>query len=211
MTTPTETLPDNHFPTVKHGLRIFRLRRSLELLERNYHELNEFLDTIKDPQTFINILNGDDPYKIDELILEVERRLINFVSMAKALVDTNRKLINEWYQDTEILAIYSNEITRRFSSNEIILFTHDLRNYVLHYGLPQVKARGSSVIKDDELILEAGYVLRKSTLLKWKGWNSRAKQFLENQEENIFIDDFVDQYHEIIASFYEWLIEELNK
>lgn len=201
-----ELLPNNQFPNIESRMRVFFLNRSVALLRGNYSELKEILSTIQNHQTFIDILNSDNISEIDELILKTERCLINFVSISKALVDTNRNLIGDWYEGTKFYEDYREEITRQLSSDLIIKFSHDLRNYILHYGLPQVKAKGTSIIIDDELILEAGYVLKKSTLLNWKNWSPESLQFLNEQEDYFFIDSFVTHYFELVTNFYDWLI-----
>lgn len=77
-----------------------------------------------------------DVNNLDEIIYEFSRLLINFVSMAKAVVDVNRVLVREWFGETVFLNRYQNEVDKRFANNPLVAFVHDIRNYALHYFLP---------------------------------------------------------------------------
>lgn len=80
-------------------------------------------------------------------------------------------------------------------------FIKDLRNYVLHYGIPFVG--GSFTINS------TGYHTRfeidSKPLKQWKSWKTLSKQFLEGAGEKIVLVEPLDRYAKALDSLYLWL------
>jgi hypothetical protein len=68
----------------------------------------------------------------------VGRLFHNFLASAMTLVDHTRVFIKEFYLATALSRTY-NERKRVFEGNNLTRFIQDLRNYMVHRGLPPIR------------------------------------------------------------------------
>jgi hypothetical protein len=182
------------------------LALSFYVFKANNNELIKSIEDFKRPSSIVlwDILNKE---QMEHFLKEVTRQLHNFVASAKTLVDHTRKLTREMYQGTEFLEEFDSEVTQRFRLNPLVQFVHKLRDYVLHRALPVT----SATLGPD---LDASIRISIKDMRSWDGWNSVAREFVNNAKDEEHIESIIGQYSKLILSFYEWFEErhtQLNK
>ena len=144
---------------------------------------------------------------------ELIRLLHNFIASAKMLVDHTRAIIDDCYSDTAFIEEYKSEVQKRFVNNPVVGFIEELRNYALHFRLPLTNAR-FQVTTDpatNEQVATQAFVLDKSELMQWSNWTSKGRPYLENADKEIVVLELVDQYHQEIRSFHDWMMNRLEE
>ena len=67
---------------------------------------------------------------------EVNRLFHNFLSSAKTLIEHTRIFMDTHFKNTSVNKEYTHKIKMEFSQDDLSRFIQDLRNYMLHQGLP---------------------------------------------------------------------------
>jgi hypothetical protein len=191
-------------PILDHRLRIYILKRNFQMLYMNYIDLKELLIISHDKEKFQKLWEGD-VEQIDNIIFEFSRLLINYISMAKAVVDVNRILVREWFSDTDFLKKYQDEVEKRFANNPLVAFVHDIRNYALHYRLPIANLKFPTIPNAGDESNQFEFVLSSPKLNKWDGWSPSSKSFLLSRNNSIKIEEFIDEYYILVSEFYKWV------
>ena len=202
-------------PYVEKELVIFQLKKNLEMLASNYEELIQQFHNFHDPSTMKRVWNFSNVSELDEMIYELSRKLLNFIAMAKAVVEVNRITIRKKFSRTDFMKEYQDKIDELFTNNMLVGFLEDLRNYSLHYKIliPVVKPLGGAQEDGNDKfpqILDSFPLLKLSELLKWKDWR-KGKEYLKLSKDNIDIEKLVIEYHDLIQIFYRWLFNSLEK
>ncbi len=86
-------------PYVEKRLFIYQLNMNYEMLKDNYDELRQQFEKFHDQEVIQEVWNNINP-ELDNMIFNLSRRLFNFVSLAKALVEVNRNLIRKKFTGT---------------------------------------------------------------------------------------------------------------
>jgi hypothetical protein len=137
--------------------------------------------------------------------MEIVRHLHNFLAAAKSLVDQTRVLIEEHYTGTDVAKRFQVKITDDLSEDPLVKFVHDLRNYMVHRGLPPtsmtLNATRTSINGPAEVA--TSIYTDRDKLLQWDRWTAPAREFLKNQPERFRILEFSAPYGERILRFYE--------
>jgi hypothetical protein len=203
-------------PYTEKQLFIFQLEKNLEMLKKNFDELQQQFGNFHNKEINNRVWHGAYSGELDNMIFELSRRMINFVSLAKALVDVNRNLIRKKFLGTEFLHKYQEVVDRFFTNNPIVEFIEGLRNYSLHYKIPipNVKPVDSNSETDtpdnNTLIYDSIALLKKYKLLEWNDWGKKGKEYLNSLEENIDIESIINEYFKSLQEFYVWLFKFLN-
>ncbi len=146
---------------------------------------------------------------------ELSRHIHNFVASSKTLVDHTRVFMQKNYAGTQMHKYYQDQITSTFSTDPISKFVHDLRNYMLHKGLPNshmfMSLEQDPAKPDRGAEITTGIRLDTKSLLEWSGWTAPAKQYLNQGGEYIYIDQFVDEYLTRVNQFHSWLEASLRE
>ena len=144
---------------------------------------------------------------------EVSRRIHNFVAAAKTLVDHTRVFMTENYQKTSLFIDFNNEIKQRFEKNPVAKFVHDLRNYMLHRGLPNsemfVFFSQDPESPNPNAQIKTGVKLNAEELIDWNGWTTPARSYLSIAGSELAIETFVDAYVSQVEDFQNWISERL--
>jgi len=180
---------------------IQRLGRSFYIFRTNYDELTKTL--FLDYAQFLILFDVRNDKNMKEFLIEVTRRLHNFVAGAKTLVDHTRNVAAELYKTTPFWSVYQSELNKRFTSNPAIQFVHCLRNYTLHKDLALVSASLSSTF-------ETAIRIDVSSLGEWDGWNAAAGEYLKTCGDEK-IDDIAGTYYEAVSEFHEWFFQNQKK
>ena len=164
--------------------KIEEIERSLYIFDGNFRDLLIDIDEFSKAENlvFFDVSNKE---KLDRILIEIARRLHNFVAAAISLVEHTRKIISELYIDTAFMSEYQSELEKRIITNELIQFVHDLRNFTLHYELPPVGANLDLNKIQHKLIIDV------ESFKEWDNWKSLPKKFLASQSSNIFLRDLV--------------------
>ncbi|MDQ3749460.1 MAG: hypothetical protein M3367_10700 [Acidobacteriota bacterium] len=178
--------------------KIKEIERSLYIFQGNFKELLMEINNFSQPENlvFFDVRNREN---LESILVEIARRLHNFVAAALSLVEHTRRIVKEMYENTPFILEYKSELEKRIIFNEQIQFVHDLRNFTLHYELPPIAASLELNVIEHKLTIDI------ESLKKWTNWKSIPKKFLAVQSSDIILIDLVKKYAEIIFLFHDWL------
>lgn len=177
-------------------LELDSLGSSTGVFSDNYRELRGFVTRCEaDPRNALIWVTARQRDR-DIIWAETGRLVHNFLASAFSLVDhtraANRRVIGGGLPD------YAAEIERQFTSDGLVQFVQGLRNFSAHWRpLPL-----GMVSRISQQTLVVG--LRKGELLSWKGWNTTAKPWLQQAEENIPILRVSGEYFDKVKDFHIW-------
>ena len=182
--------------------------RENHLLFRQHIEMQNNIDLLLNSDVF-----NRKPFRWEYNPIEKKtyQLFLNFVASAKALIDHTRNIVEDLYIGTEFYKEYKDNVSKELASIPIRVFVQDLRSYVLHNKFPFVSTqfnfqRVSPVGNPENLgIYTVKLALSKQQLLKWTSWTKPSKRYLEEQNDQIFLDVFIDEYYLLIDNFYLWL------
>ena len=183
------------------------VRRSWSIFVRNTHELLCLL-TVSTSDAAVSVLMSDDREATKSFWEELDQRLHNELASAVTLVDHTRRLMD--YYLPHVPAFVEEYEKRNSNVTELdeTAFLRDLRNYLLHYGVPPV------IQTLDLAPHEAGtghsIKLSAGRLLDWDRWNSRSRNYLRAFEERDGPDlhATVAGYANGMSALFLWLFEQ---
>lgn len=181
--------------------------RSLKVFGGNFRQLAELVDLIQDPNYF---LRQDFGKKYEELHSELIRLLHNYLAAAKSLIDHTRSYVDQWHAGDEFNSNYQAQVKSLFIENNASRMILDLRNYLMHRGLPSSTIRETLRV-DTNKSPEIKIVFRVSSLSDWKGWTSKSKEFMKNSGAYFELKPLVAEYQGLVVNFYRWFGSELDK
>jgi len=189
-----------------------RLRKrsfSLNIFKMNAVELLEATRSMRDPNQGVELMSDKNRDAGEQAHRELSRHIHNFTASAKTLVDHTRVFIEENYKGTPLEERYCCEIKNTFSDNPVSKFVHDLRNYLVHRGLPNSEMFLQISRNEDDASgghsLTTGIRFKSSSLLEWSGWTSSAVKFIHDSGEFVDIHDFAENYLTTALRFQGWL------
>lgn len=194
-------------------LRLKTLWHSYWIFHRNYVELQKYLEEIQKLPTFFQWISVDAYIERDQVLLELTRMLHNFLSSAMMLVDHTRALVKLWYDQHIFFQQYDSEIKNRFRKSDLHRFIQCLRNYTLHYllPLPHVNLSFSRNSLSEEFVNHSAIVLSRKQLLQWKGWDQKARSYLQSNDGDIVLGDLLNEYFKIVHDFHSWMHKQLQE
>jgi hypothetical protein len=200
---------------MEHVNRSHHRTFSLNIFRMNAQELIEIANRVNDPDEGLRLMSQNNREAGQQIHREVTRRVHNFVAAALTLVEHTRVFMREQYGDTPVLDRYQAKINAEFASEPVVKFVQDLRNFMLHKGLPNSEMYLNFQSNPDSPngggVLTTGIHIRTSSLLEWDGWSPPARAFIESSGEFVDIRSFAETYTDKIVSFQEWLQGELNQ
>jgi hypothetical protein len=191
--------------------RIEGFSHSLFVLSRNFEELRAAIEGACDPAKMLPIWDIHRRGEFDFILMEIRRRLHNYLASAKTSVDQTRVMMRDAYKDHPFLTEYQSEVDRRFKDSSLAAFILGLRNYMLHYSLPATYSH-MSIARDPESgnsTIEVEITLKKDSLLLWSSWPPLAIQYLEGAATEIPILSAISPYQQAVIDLHEWLRNEL--
>jgi hypothetical protein len=190
--------------------QVMRIRPTLEILKGNFSELKRHLDShsdLRDNKSF-SPRTMEGKIELGVYLKELNRLTHNYITSAKTVVDHQRKLVDNLFSNKADFPEYSIEIELRFKNSPLHNFIQQLRNYILHFGLPEITSlkvfngitgEYFSVVK-----------LSKESLLKYDGWNENAKGYINSlPEENNYLN-IIEEYNLKVQNFQEWFDEKMK-
>jgi hypothetical protein len=210
---PEDPLDLLHQIEASEGERVSRHLRPLQVTGRiftmNAQELQETLTAFNRPPLVFQLWAVDNRELFQEYYGEVIRHLHNFLASASTLADHVNAVVGKLYSDQSFESEYRRKVSESFKSSGLATFVQDLRNYMLHKGLPPTTARLSSEACSGT-VRNAVY-LNKGALLNWESWSSRSREFMAALPADLDLLEVVISYKEIVNSFYAWLHQRLQE
>lgn len=181
--------------------------RSLKVFGGNFRQFAELVDLIQDPNYY---LQQDPSKKSEELHSEVIRLFHNYLAAAKSLIDHTRSYVDQWHANDEFNLNYQAQVKSSFIESNASRMILDLRNYLMHRGLPPSTIRETFHIGTNKPP-EIKIAFRISSLSDWKGWTSKSKEFMKNSGTHFELKPLVAEYQSLVVHFYKWFGSELDK
>jgi hypothetical protein len=199
---------------MEHVNRSHQRSFSLNIFRMNAQELIEITRRVNDPDEGIRLMAVANREAGSQTHREVTRRVHNFVAAALTLVEHTRIFMRKNYSDTPILDRYQFKIDAEFKNEPLVQFVQNLRNYILHNGLPDSQMYlhfQSDPANPGSGSFETGIHIPTGPLLEWSNWSAPARTFIENSGEHIDIRTVAEAYTASILPFHDWLQDELDQ
>lgn len=180
--------------------------RSLKVFGGNFRQFAELVDLIQDPSYY---LRQDPNKKSEELHSEIIRLFHNYLAAAKSLIDHTRSYVEQWHANDEFNSKYQAKVKSSFIESNASRMILDLRNYLMHRGLPPSTIRETFHIGTDKPP-EIKIAFRISSLSDWKGWTSKSKEFMKSSGTHFELKPLVAEYQNLVVNFYKWFGSELD-
>ena len=185
--------------------RIKRLSFTLKIFATNTALLKHKIEHASTSQVAFKL--GGNQFLFEHYFLDMMRLLHNFVAASLTLIDHARRL-HANYANHPSFQGYKNQIKTRFAVDPLCQFVKDLRNYTLHWELPFIGSRISII---PEVSMQHTMYLDRDQLLRWDGWTSHARTYLESSNREIDLHGVVIEYETKIRHFYDWYYERLRE
>jgi hypothetical protein len=200
---------------MEHVNRSHHRTFTLNIFRMNAQELIEITRRVNDPDEGLRLMSQNNREAGQQTHREVTRRVHNFVAASLTLVEHTRIFMREHYSNTPILDQYQAKVDAEFANKPLVRFVQDLRNFMLHNGLPQSEMFLNFQSNPDPPsgggVLTTGIHIRAAQLLTWKGWSVPARTFIESSGDFVDIRTFAEAYIDNIVSFHDWLQGELDQ
>jgi hypothetical protein len=189
-------------PTLNLINEINSRSRSVYIFKKNHKELTEALDLIESDPEGIVMDYRRNPDLLYKMLAEVARTTHNFIASALTLVEHTRNVFKKLYKETGKFKDYQSRVNSDFKDDSLSQFIQGLRQYFLHYKLPDLLTRSEEIIGEKEVKISVNLI--KEDLLAFDGWNPQAKEFIRSFESNINILSIINEYKEKVVEFHGW-------
>jgi hypothetical protein len=200
---------------MEHVNRSHQRTFTLNIFRMNAQELIEITRRVNDPDEGLRLMSQNNREVGQQTHREVTRRVHNFVAASLTLVEHTRIFMREHYSNTPIFDRYQAKVDAEFANQPLVRFVQDLRNFMLHNGLPGsemfMNFQSNPDLPNGGGVLTTGIHIRAAQLLAWSRWSAPARTFIESSGEFVDIRTFAEAYTDNIVSFHDWLQGELNQ
>ncbi len=188
-------------------LRLEAMKRSYFMFQGNFLDLKKLLDRLYEPEIFLPLMAVDKRQQLMTILLDLSRRLNNFVSSACMSVEHTERMIPSWYaRDEVIITEYNRRNHADFTANNLHAFITGLRNFTLHEELPVIRTHVRATRQStSDSFLEWAFGLDRTALERYEGWNAKARAFMASYPESINIRLVVENYYRLVTEFHNWL------
>src|SRR5258706_2019743 len=121
---------------MEHINRSHQRTFSLNIFRMNAQELIEITRRVNDPDEGLRLMYVQNREASQQTHREVARRVHNFVAASLTLGEHTRNYMRDHYSKTPVLERYQARIDAEFAPDPLGRFVQDLRNFMLHKGLP---------------------------------------------------------------------------
>ncbi|MCK5677321.1 MAG: hypothetical protein KAH72_02470 [Flavobacteriaceae bacterium] len=176
----------------------------------NLKELKVALNFVEN--SGMKLMSNEHKEEGTQVYRDVNRLFHNFLSSAKTLIEHTRIFMDTHFKNTSVNKDYTHKIKMEFSQDELSRFVQDLRNYMLHQGLPHSNMSFSIDNKDpDDQKAETTVSLDIEKLTEWSRWSKGSKRYLAQQGKHLKLSILVEEYSQKIVSLNVWLEQTLYK
>jgi hypothetical protein len=109
---------------------------SLNIFQMNTQELIAATRNVRDPEQGLRLMALENKEAGLQAHREINRLVHNFVAGSMSLIDHTRQFVREHYAGSALEGAYNNQVKVDFASEPVAKFVQNLRNYMLHKGLP---------------------------------------------------------------------------
>ncbi|HTX89785.1 MAG TPA: hypothetical protein VMC09_01095, partial [Anaerolineales bacterium] len=184
--------------TIHHAL--------LEICEANFSELMLCYENAQ--ERFRNTHQIDETIN-DEILNEINRLLINYLSSFRTMIDHYQTRCTRLDRGgSQYLGTFKVSTANIYDASFSYRFIYQLRNYVQHCGLP-VGCVGAEVYKNeagDTVAQLSVYFDRDSLLTRFNKWG-KIKNELEAQPARIEISVHLVEFHQRVLELYRALVQ----
>jgi hypothetical protein len=184
-------------------VKLTRLSRTAKVFVGNAAVLLRHLRRMDDPAVLLPTVSNQGA--LEEFLDETERHLHNYVAAAQSRVEHFRKFIRaEWPEDSPFREEYQRRIDKEFAGAPLHNFIIKLRVLIQHVRLP---------VQTTEETWERGgawtfrVLLETADLLRWDGWNAKAREYIEGSGKSVDLGRTVNTYSDQIMAFDRWVAE----
>lgn len=142
----------------------------------------------------------------DQFFDELFRRMHNYLSAVKMLVEHTRNLVRN-YPGGPFVEQYRERIAD-IATRGNGPFLQKLRDYLIHYRIPPFGYTMSLKNGGDTTFIVH---LNRDAALKFRDWPALAKNFLENQPESIPLAPLIRKYEGELEELYRWLYDRFHE
>ena len=145
------------------------LMMSYYIFMANYNQLKNSLELFNSKEAS-NLWAIKNRSKMNQFHTEVIRLFHNYLASVKSLVDHTRIMVEEVHRNKEFLREYELKKQEIFVNSPLSHFVQQLRNYILHKGIPDIIVRKTF----DESNEEANsFIMDLTSLRSWGGWKGK--------------------------------------
>ncbi|WP_454084712.1 hypothetical protein [Georgenia sp. Marseille-Q6866] len=177
------------------------LQRVHKVLSANEAELLTLIASFEtNPEVALEIIShGDGRQEARELYFdELLRRMHNYLSAVKMLVDHTRNLVKQ-YPGQPFVEEFRSKVTY-LASRGRGPFLQKLRDYLVHYRIPPF-GMTMKLVGQPEFTVH----LDREAALEFRDWPAIAKEFLREQPAEIPLAPLVRDYSQDLEELYSWL------
>jgi len=185
------------------------VRRSWSVFSRNTTEL---IDLLNVPATNIVVslqLMGDDHDATNAFWEQLDQRLHNQIASAATLVDHVRRLLNYYTADVPALVEEYKQRNAAVTDRDETAYLRDLRNYLLHYGVPPV-IQTLSLGSEGRAGAGHNITLSAERLLEWPRWSAKSRRYLGSfpERDGPILGPDVATYADAMREMFVWLFDQ---
>jgi hypothetical protein len=186
---------------------------SLNIFEGNLKELKDCCNLIEMPENGQRLMSHEHRDAGIQVHRESMRLFHNFLASAKSLIDHTRVFVEDTYADTAIHSLYNEHMATTFATDHLSKFVNDLRNYMVHKGLPgcQMSFGMKNIGPGGQCVIESTVSLTKDDLLAWDRWHRLSREYLESSPSHIKLSSIAATYGDKVLSFYSWFDATLDE
>lgn len=193
----------------------WKIKKKNELLGITYHvfmannrEIKQSLEIFSNQGFARKIWAVENREDLRRYHIDVIRLLHNYLAAAKTLIDHTRIFIRnlEWdtQLDTQFKEEYNEKVKKEFETSGISKFLQELRNYILHKGIPTTVA---NLRFNDKEELDCSIELDINQISAWDKWTSISRKYINTLDSQTKLIDIVNEYTQKVLGFYKWLGE----
>jgi hypothetical protein len=152
---------------------------------------------------------GDDREATTRFWNALDQRLHNQLASAGSLVDHTRRLLDYYQDDCPAMVAAYRERNTLVTDMKEASFLRDLRNYLLHYGVPPV-LQTLSLGPTEAGTTGHSIKLSAVRLLEWDGWKQRSRAYLSafGDRDGPVLGEDVAAYANAMSQLFTWLFEQ---
>lgn len=185
--------------TSDHYLLYKKLRRTRLVLYAYRHNIIELRNAIAHFHTNVvsySFWSNASPYLRWNTQKRITTHIFNYLNSASSIIDISRIHSREHLTAAKLQSL-EKHITTVFVNTIQFAFLRDLRNYIAHYSLLDIGVHSNwNYLTGQSNMIH----LSKSRLLEWARWNKKSSDFLNAQDEKIYIEPILTQYHDHFIS-----------
>jgi hypothetical protein len=181
------------------------IKQTIAIFSANYSELKLHFEKhpdLRDNKTFSLQRTPQGKFELEVYLAELSRLIHNYATSTQTLVSHQRKLVSNLFGSVQNFLGYKEEIDRRFTENLIHNFIQDLRNCILHVGLPPITSvRKFETISHNYSISLA---VKKDSLLTLDCWSVKSRAYINSLEHQVDLEEICETYHSNVIDFQVW-------